>query len=78
MKVTDHAMKEENRDLTYVKDSWSGLKKKFDPTKKYITGSTWKIENSMIGDSKSIYQIFQLIILLECLALLFDIGSFSI
>lgn len=40
MKVTDHAMKEENRDLTYVKDSWSGLKKKFDPTKKYITGST--------------------------------------
>jgi len=40
MKITDHALREENRDLTYVKDSWEDLKKKFDPTKKFITGST--------------------------------------
>jgi homogentisate 1,2-dioxygenase len=38
MKVTEHSMEKENRDLTYVEDSWSNLKKKFDPSKKNITG----------------------------------------
>ena len=34
MKLTSHASNPDNIDLTYVQDSWSNPKKKFDPTKK--------------------------------------------
>lgn len=34
MKLTDYAQKEENLDVTYVKDSYGQLQKHFDPTKK--------------------------------------------
>ena len=34
MKLTDYSCKEENMDATYVDDSYSGLKKHFNPNKK--------------------------------------------
>ena len=34
MKLTDYSCREENMDKTYVSDSYSGLKKHFDPNNK--------------------------------------------